>query len=83
MEAIALNLTYGETNQLCSQVHDLVQKSHTITYEHDEFVNIRKQVKNNISLRKMQLKTIKRISKLNLTDMVDRWDGRTKNIRME
>ena len=51
-EDIALNPAYTEINQLCLQVYGLVNKSHTITYEHDELVNIAKQVKNNISLRK-------------------------------
>ena len=45
MEAIALNHIYREIDQLCLQVYDLVHKSHTITYEHDELVNITKQVK--------------------------------------
>ena len=66
MEAIAINLTYREINQMYLQIHDLVHKSHTITYDCDELVNIAKQVKNNISLRKMELTTIKRISKLKL-----------------
>ena len=74
MEAITLNCTYRETDQLCLQVYDLVHKSHTITYEHEKHVNITKQVKNNVSLRKMELTTIKRISKLNL-NRHGRWAG--------
>ena len=66
IEAIALKPTHREFCQLCLQVYDLVHKSHTITYEHDEPVNIAKQVKNNISLRKMEFTTIKRTSKLKL-----------------
>ena len=64
MEAIALKPNYREINQLYLQVYYQVNKSHTITYEHDELVNIAKQVKNNISVRKMELTTSKRISKL-------------------
>ena len=61
-EAIALNSTHKEIHQPRLQVNDLVHKSHTITNEHDELVNIAIQVKNNISLRKMEFSTIKRIS---------------------
>ena len=79
-EAIALNPNHRGIHQLCLQVYDLVYKSHTITYEHDELVNIAKQVKNNISLRKLEFTTIKRISKLKLNrqDEVDeKWDTKT------
>ena len=65
-EDITLNPTHRGINQLCLQVYDLGHKSHTITYEHDELINIAKQVKNNISFRKMEFTTIKRMSKLKL-----------------
>ena len=63
---IALNSTHRKINQPCLQVNGLVHKSHTITYGHDGLVNIAKQVKNNISFRKMEFSTIKRISKQSL-----------------
>ena len=77
MEAMALNYTYREIEQLCLQVHDLVYKSYTITYEHEELGNIAEQVKNNISSRKIELTTINRISKLKCSRQ-ERW-ARWKN----
>ena len=69
MEAIAIKSTHREFDQLCLQVYNLVHKRHTITYERDEPVNIAEQVKSNISFRKIEFTTIKRISNLKL----NRW----------
>ena len=55
--------------QLGIQRNNLEQKSQTIVYNHDKLVNITKQVKNNISLRRIEFSIIKRVRELKL----NRW----------
>ena len=73
-----LNSIHRDINQLGIQRNNLEQKSQTITYNHDKLVNIAKQVKNNISLRRMEFSIIKRVKELKLTSW-GTWGGRKKH----
>ena len=79
MEAIILNSTMEISFNQVYKKNSLQQKSQTITYNHDKLVNIAKQVKNNISLRRMEFSIIKRVRELKLNRQGRQVEGRNNS----